>query len=189
MNDVETTVVNILAGPEIQKINSFTFYGKHFTAMTFGNIKSLVESGFIKVAYDEKLNGQAAYDYGNNTLYLGFKNTTELTKKALVVHEAVHAVYDMVKMKMSVADSEAIAYIVQCQYARANSNSSDPNDRLFSSNKANDKVFEVGWRIAGKLLGKDSSPLTDSDYAAMREAVSQHTFYAGKAAGSAGFNG
>lgn len=189
MNDVQTTVANILTGPEIQKINSFTFYGKHFTPISFGNIKNMIEAGFIKVEHDEKKVGMAEYDYGTNTMYLGFKATTELTKKALVVHEAVHAIYDLVKMKMSVADSEAIAYIVQCQYARANSASSDPGDRLFSADKKKDKVFEVGWRIAGKLLGKDSSPLTDDDYREMREAVSQHPFYAAKAAGSAGFNG
>ena len=88
-------------------------------------------------------------------MYLGFKSATELTQKALVVHEAVHVVYDMVKMKMSVADSEAIAYIVRCQYARADS--SGPDDRLFSADKKKDKFFEIGWRIAGKLLGKDSS--------------------------------
>jgi hypothetical protein len=189
MNDVETTVANILTGSEIQKINSFTFYGKHFTPTTFANIKSMIEAGFIKVVHDEKKVGMAEYDYASNTMYLGFKTTSELTKKALVVHEAVHAVYDMVKMKMSVADSESIAYIVQCQYARANSASSDPNDRLFSSDKKKDKVFEIGWRIAGKLLGKDSSPLTDEDYRAMREAVSEHPYYAAKAAGDAGFNG
>jgi len=187
MNDVETMVTGILTGSEIQKVNSFTFYGKHFTATTFANIKSMIEAGFIKAVYDEKKVGMAEYDYASNTLYLGFKSTSELTKKALVVHEAVHAVYDMVKMKMSVADSESIAYIVQCQYARANSSS--PDDRLMSSDKKKDKVFEIGWRIAGKLLGKDTSPLTDDDYKAMREAVSEHPFYAAKAAGDAGFNG
>lgn len=187
MNDVETMVVNILTGSEVQKINSFTFFGKHFTVGTFTQIKSLIEAGFIKAVYDESKAGMAEYDYGNNTLYLGFTSTTELTKKALVVHEAVHAVYDMVKMKMSVADSESIAYIVQCQYARANNPNS--SERLTSPNKAKDKVFEVGWMIAGKLLGQDSSALTDNDYKAMREAVSQHPFYAAKAAGDAGFNG
>jgi hypothetical protein len=187
MNDVETMVVNILNSAEAKKINSFTFYGKHFTVMTFNNIKSLVEGGFIKAVYDETKSGMAEYDYSNNTLYLGFKSATELSKKALVVHEAVHAVYDQVKMKMSVADSESIAYIVQCQYARAN----NPNagERLTSPNKAKDKVFEIGWMIAGKLLGQDTSALTDDDYKSMREAVSQHPFYAAKAAGDAGFNG
>jgi len=180
-------VANILGGSEIQKINSFTFYGKYFTATTFANIKSMIEGGFIKVTYDEKKSGMAEYDYTTNTIFLGFTSTTELSKKALIVHEAVHAVYDQVKMKMSVADSESIAYIVQCQYARANS--PNPDERLMSPNKAKDKVFEIGWRIAGKLLGKDSSPLTDDDYRSMREAVSQHPFYAAKAAGDAGFNG
>lgn len=187
MNDVEQTVANILGSSEIQKVKTFTFFGKTFTSGTFLNIKNLLESGYIKAAFDEKKSGMAEYDYATNTLYLGFKTTTELTKKALVVHEAVHAVYDMVKMKMSVADSESIAYIVQCQYARANN--PDPSQRLMSSDPAKDKVFEVGWRIAGKLLGQDSTGLTDQDYKDMRDAVSKHPFYAGKSAGDAGFNG
>lgn len=187
MNDVETMVVNILTGAEAKKINGFTFFGKTFSVLTFNNIKNLIEAGFIKAEYDEKKSGMAEYDYGNNTLYLGFKSTSELTKKALVVHEAVHAVYDMVKMKMSVADSESIAYIVQCQYARANA--PEGSSRLQSSNSGNDKVFEVGWRIAGKLLGQDTSALTTEDYTAMREAVSGHTYYSAKAAKDAGFNG
>lgn len=187
MNDVETMVVNILTSAEAKKVNSFTFYGKHFSVLTFNNIKSLIESGFIKAVHDETQSGRAEYDYGTNTLYFGFKSTTELSKKALVVHEAVHAVYDMVKMKMSVADSESIAYIVQCQYARANN--PNPSERLTSPNKAKDKVFEIGWNIAGKLLGQDTSALTDDDYRSMREAVSQHPLYSAKAAGDAGFNG
>jgi hypothetical protein len=187
MTDIQTMVVNILGSSEAKKINSFTFYGKHFTVTTFANIKDLVEQGLIKVEHDATQSGRAEYDYGTNTLYFGFTSTTELSKKALVVHEAVHAVYDLVKMKMSVADSESIAYIVQCQYARANN--PNPDERLTSPNKAKDKVFEIGWRIAGKLLGQDSSQLTDDDYRSMREAVSQHPLYAAKAAGDAGFNG
>src|SRR5262249_23719195 len=144
-------------------------------------------SGAIKAVYDDKKKGMAEYDYSSNTLYLGFTSTSELTKKALVVHEAVHAVYDLVKMKMSVADSESIAYIVQCQYARANNPNSQ--DRLMSQDKKKDKVFEIGWMIAGKLLGQDKSALTDDDYKSMRDAVSQHPYYAAKAAGDAGFNG
>jgi hypothetical protein len=118
-------------------------------------------------------------------LLLGFKATTELSKKALVVHEAVHAVYDMVKMKMSVADSESIAYLVQCQYARANN--PNPEDRLFSTNKAKDKVFEIGWAIAGRILEGYSPSIDDCNR--MRDAVSMHPFYSAKAAGDAGFNG
>lgn len=187
MNDVETMVVGIIGSSDVQKVNSFTFYGKTFSIGTFANIKDLIEKGFIKGVYDASKAGMAEYDYATNTLYLGFSSTSELSKKALVVHECVHAVYDQVKMKMSVQDSESIAYIVQCQYARANNPSS--SNRLMSNDPKKDKVFEVGWRIAGKLLGQDSSGLTDSDYADMREAVAAHPYYAKNAKSDAGFNG
>lgn len=185
MNSIETVVVNLITSQEAYNLRTFTFNGKTFNSGVFFQIKNLIEAGAIKVVYEEARSGMAEYDTGNNTLYLGFPQTYDLGQKALVIHEVVHAVYDMVKLKMSVADSESIAYIVQCMFARMNN--SDPTQRLKSTTKARDKVFEVGWKIAGNIIeGRGVSP---SDCTEMCDAVSQHPYYAGKAAGSAGFNG
>ena len=116
---------------------------------------------------------------------MGFPKTFDLGQKALVVHEVVHAAYDQVKIKMSVADSESIAYIVQCMYARMNNPNRD--ERLFSSKPARDKVFEVGWNLAGKIIAGQG--LTFDDCNAMREAVAKHPFYMANAAHDAKFNG
>lgn len=185
MADIKTTVMDVLAGSDTQKIKSFSFGGKGFTPMVFPILKDMIKSGTISVVYDSSKSGMAEYDYGNNTLYLGFTEASSLTRKALILHEATHAVYDMVKQKMSVADSESIAYIVQCQYARANN--PDPSQRLTGNTDAKDKVFELGWAIAGKLLAGEKPTL--SEYNDMREAVSRHPYYMGKAAADAGFNG
>jgi hypothetical protein len=185
MNDVETMVANVITGSEAQKIKSFAFAGKGFSPGVFGPLKALMESGAIKAVLDTSKTGMAEYDYGNNTLYMGFTEASSLTRKALIIHEMVHACYDMVKTKMSVADSESIAYIVQCQYARANN--PDPNVRLTGNTTAKDKVFEIGWNIAGKLLAGEKPSL--DEYNSMRDAVSQHPYYMGKSAADAGFNG
>lgn len=185
MNDVETMVANVISSSDAQKIRSFSFAGKGFGPGVFGPLKSLMESGAIKAVFDSSKSGMAEYDYGNNTLYLGFTEASSLTRKALIIHEMTHACYDMVKTKMSVADSESIAYIVQCQYARANN--PDPSQRLTGNTPEKDKVFEIGWNIAGKLLAGNTPSL--EEYNSMRDAVSRHPYYAAKAAGDAGFNG
>jgi len=185
MADVKTTIINVLMASDTQKIRSFSFGGKGFGPAVFPILKTFIDSGTIKAEYDSSKSGMAEYDYGNNTLYLGFTEATSLTQKALIIHEATHAVYDMVSTKMSVADSESIAYIVQCQYARANH--SDPSQRLMGNTAAKDKVFELAWAIAGKLLAGEKPSLSECND--MRNAVSQHPYYMGKAAADAGFNG
>ena len=185
MNTAETMVADILTGAEAQKIKSFTFAGKHFGAGTFYNIRNLIECGFIKVVYEAQRNSMCEYEWATNTLFVGFQKAYDLGQKAIVIHESVHAVYDMVKMKMTVADSESIAYIVQCQYARANN--SNPDDRLYSSDKKKDKVFEIDWNIAGKVL-QGYSPTYD-ECEQMRAAVTRHPYYAADATHTIRANG
>ncbi len=185
MGDMETMVTTLITSPEAYNLKTFTFNGKTFNSGVFNQIKELINAGFIKVVYEEKRAGSAEYDTGNNTLYLGFPKCFDLGQKALLIHEIVHAVFDMVKMKMSVADSESIAYIVQCMYARMNN--PDPSVRLQSSTKARDKVFETGWNLAGKIIAGQS--LTFDDCNAMREAVSKHPFYMANASHDAKMNG
>jgi hypothetical protein len=185
MTEIETMVANVVTSSEAQKIKPFTFNGIWFGPAVFQNIKNLMDEGVIKAEYDESKLGLAEYDYGNNTLYLGFTQATELTQKALVIHEVVHAVYDMVKLKMSVATSESLAYIVQCQYAKANN--PNPNKRLEGTTPARDYVFKLAWIIAGKILAGNSPTAEECNN--MREAVSKHPLYMSKSAADAGFNG
>lgn len=186
MTQIETMVANVITAWEATRIKPFTFKGIWFGPGVFPNIKSLMESGVIKAEYDSSKLGTAEYDYGNNTLYLGFlPEEIDLTKKALIIHEIVHAVYDMVQLKMSVATSESIAYIVQCQYAKANN--PNPDLRLKGDTDAKDYVFYRAWILAGKILNGKS--LTVEECEDMCEAVSKHPLYMSKSAADAGFNG
>ena len=149
------------------------------------SVKTLMEAGAVKVEHNLKLKGSAEYDMNTNTLNVWFTEATDIPKKALIVHEATHAAYDLAKIKMSVAESESIAYIAQCCYARANA--ADPNDRLKAKTPEIDKVFEVAWGIAAKIQNGSNPDFKDCSN--MRDAVSEHPFYSAKYANSAGFNG
>ncbi len=170
-------VIKVLLSDGTQKIKPFSFGGVGFTPQVFPVLVTMIKDNKIKVEYDSKQSGRAEYDYGTNTLYLGFTSASSLSKKALIIHESVHAVFD--------ADSESIAYIAQCQYASANN--PNPSDRLQSPDPAKDKVFELAWKLAGKILGGEKP--TSDEKGELRDAVSKHPFYMANAAHDAGFNG
>jgi len=179
-------IVSFLKDSSIQKMKDFSFGGIGFSAKVFPVLAQIIDDGKIDVEFDSSLKGQAAYDYAKNTLFVNFTKPEALTKKALLVHECTHAVYDCVKQKMNVQTSESIAYIAQCMYARQNAPAGSP--RLQNANDSvRDEVFKVGWEIAGNIIEGKSISL--SEQSAMLSAVSKHPFYSGNFAASAGFNG
>ena len=105
-------------------------------------------------------------------------------KDALIVHECTHAVYDVAKTKMSTAISEAIAYIVQCQYLLVKRGD---GKRLTSPSKAKDLVFELAWKMAAKIQQGAKPSLSEQN--ALQAAMAQHPYYMANAAGDAGFDG
>ena len=178
-------VIKVLLSDGTQKIKPFSFGGVGFTPQVFPVLVDMIKNDKIKIEFDSQQSGRAEYDYGSNTLYLGFTSASTLSRKALIIHECVHAVYDVAAQKMSVADSESIAYIAQCQYASANN--PNPSDRLQSPDPAKDKVFELAWKLAGKILGGEKP--TSAEKGELRDAVSKHPFYSGNFSHDAKMNG
>jgi hypothetical protein len=178
------TVRNILKDSETQKIKSFSFGGIGFDAKTFPLLADFIDRGQIKVTYDSNKSGMAEYDYSTNSIILGFTWTLEYTKEALIVHECVHAVHDIAKTKTSVAISEAVAYVVQCQYLLIKRGD---GKRLSSSNKIKDLVFELAWKMAAKIQ-QGTNPTT-TEQQALQTAISKHPFYMANATADAGFDG
>ncbi len=177
-------VKSVLNDSDTQKIKSFSFSGIGFDAKTFPVLAGFIDREQIKVEYDSSKDGSAEYDYKTNTIFVGFRFAGTYTNTALVVHECVHAVYDVAKTKMSVAISEAVAYIVQCQYVYANAG---PGKRLSSQNSKKDAVFQQAWMIAASIQeGKPISMLEKNNLIA---AVSEHPYYAKDAKSDAGFDG
>jgi len=177
----------VLKGAGVSKLKSFTFDGYTFSPGILTWMATEIQLGTLDVMYEPKLNGKAIYNSTENRLYVGFWSAGSISRQALIVHEVTHAVMDFQAKKVDVATSESIAYIAQCLYARANSTSTDPEDRLYSENDAKDKVFDVGWKIAGKIL--DGGTVEQADVRDMRQAVSGHPEYAADATASAGYDG
>jgi hypothetical protein len=180
----ERTVKNTLTDSNTLKIKAFSFSGIGFDSRTFPVLKTYIDNGKIKVEYDSSKNGMAEYDYSTNTISLGFRFAMEYTESALIVHECVHAVYDAVSQKMSTAISEAIAYIVQCQYVYANAG---PGKRLMSTDAKKDLVFQYAWKIAAAI--QEGSPMDKLDKSNLISTISAHPYYAKNAKADAGFNG
>ncbi|MBX7172652.1 MAG: hypothetical protein K1X72_16910 [Pyrinomonadaceae bacterium] len=182
-----TSVVGVLLGHGVSNMSGFTFEGYSFSPSVLSLMAYEIRDGRMGVTYSSKIGTKAIYNSTENNLYLGFLNASSESRRALVVHEVTHAVCDFQAKKMDVAQSESIAYIAQCLYARANSTSNDPDARLYSDDEAKDKVFEIGWRIAGKII--DGGAVDSGDCVDMRAAVKGHPYYASNASSSAGYDG
>jgi hypothetical protein len=177
-------VKNTLTDSDVMKIKTFSFSGIGFDIKTFPVLKTAIEQDKIKVEYDSSKSGMAEYDYKTNTIITGIKIAIDYSETALIVHECVHAVYDVVGQKMSTAISEAIAYIVQCQYVYA---AAGPGKRLSSSSSTKDAVFKYAWAIAACI--QEGKPIDKLDKSNLISAVSAHPFYAKNATSDAGFDG
>ena len=184
----KTSVAAVLGSSKLLKIKDFTYNGPKFRTSDLAHMYHEVSNPNGKLNVKVKTNSKfdAFYQSKGNTLYLRFVTASDLTKQALVVHEVTHALFDFKMAKMDIATSEAIAYIVQCQYARANSTSDDPDVRLWDDGD-DDWVFDIGWRIAGKLLSGGSIDSTDE--ADMRQAVRKNSKYHKEYTDMADFDG
>lgn len=131
-----------------------------FTYRNSGNTAVINRDSFTRVA-DNLANGHlnvvegrhtqnrvtySAWRDGNdaaNTFYLGNNQRWSRDFNALVVHEAVHAFFDLERTTIPWLDNEAVAYIAQGYYLR---NSGYPASRL-----EEDEPYEIGYRVAREL--------------------------------------
>jgi hypothetical protein len=92
-----------------------------------------------KITYSSRSEGNDAA----NTFYLGRNQRWSRDFNALVVHEAVHAFFDLNRTTIPWLDNETVAYIAHGFYLR---NSGFPASRL-----EEDEPYEIGYRVAGEL--------------------------------------
>src|SRR6516164_6786619 len=110
-------ISSLLSSADVQKVKAFSIGTFKLDPVLLKNVASAVTNGDIKVKYDAaKYQGWAEYDVISNTFFVGFTSPT-LTQKGLIVHEAVHAYFDMKnETTMKVVDSESAAYLTQCEF-------------------------------------------------------------------------
>lgn len=179
-------VVGTLASPVISRLN-VTHGGYQITGHAMAVVANKVIDGEIAVIYDSSVGpGEAEYDSGTDAFHLGFREAPTTTRKALIVHEAVHAALDLKAAGVTIAESESLAYVVQSFYVREHTVDPDA-ERLTSANPLKDRVYELAWDMAGSL-SKGRQP-TSVEWLALDHAVRRHPTYKRTAGNSAGFDG
>lgn len=176
-----------LTGPVVGRVNVL-HAGRAVSGRSLAAVGVRVLEGEIGVTVDPALGSdEAEYNSGTNTLHLGFRRAPTRTKKALIVHEAVHAVLDMrATSGLTIAESESLAYVVQSFYMHEHT--PDPTaERLNDKNAKKDKVYEIAWGMAAKLA-KGTQP-SGTEWLALDHAVRRHPKYKKTAGNTAVFDG
>ena len=154
------TVHTVLGEPAIKKI-SFDHAGFAVRPSSFAEVDKALASGRISIAVVRKLSSTGVYDVTLNRLEFKSPGANTLRRRALIVHECVHAWFDLSTAKnMKVKTSEAMAFLAQCIFARTNA--PDPKDedwRLYEDdNPALDAVFAQAWLMAGDVVLRGRNP-------------------------------
>lgn len=123
---MKQTVTDVLRNSHTQRIRftytsatgaKFRIYPNDFMTVALN-----IDYGNIDVQQGGAATGKARYSikkHGNskaNTFYIGKNNNSPNVFQSLLVHESVHAIYDLKGIVMPWLDNEAIAYIAQGFY-------------------------------------------------------------------------
>ena len=193
------STISVRSGAGVAKMKYFTFEGHTFSPIYLAGLAEEIKYDYLKVKQDTTKDGSSGYSAITNTIYLNFIHASSIEQKAMIVHEATHAMFDFQGRKMDVATSESLSYIAQCMYVQLNKSfdASNPDDRLgsWAENESTgevyetvrDGVFKTGWRIAAKIIAGGS--VDASDVSDMRNAVSAHPYYASTFTQKTDFNG
>jgi hypothetical protein len=190
---LRSMVASALSGPVIARVNVH-HVGRAIFGTTLAAVAIRVLEGEIDVVVDSTMRTwEAEYDSGTDILHLGFANASSTTRKALIVHEAVHAALDIKAVSgMTIAESESLAYVVQSFYVREHTlepdvyRLTDPEDGS-DRNPWRDRVYELAWDMAA-TLSKGTQP-TSIEWLALDHAVRRHPKYKGFAGNMAAFDG
>lgn len=180
-------MIAILRDRDTQRIN-FRYCTPTATtsidSSAFTRVAAGLESGHFSVVegrHSANMLTYSAWADGNdaaNTFYLGRNQRSSRDFNALVVHESIHAYFDLTHLKIPWLDNEAVAYIAQGFYLR---NSGYPQSRL-----EEDEPYELGYRVAREIASGQSG----SDWIALlRDKLNTDSRYAGYIHGSFAGNG
>ena len=156
---VKEQMISILRDRDTARIN-FTYNSGGRRAVinssVFTRVANDLRSGHLNVVegrFDSNKIVYSSWREGSNaanTFYMGANPRWSRDFNALVVHESIHAYFDVTRTEMPWLHNEAIAYIAQGFYLR---NSGYPHARM-----EEDEPYEVGWQAAMELArGSDGA--------------------------------
>jgi len=129
---IESRVLQVLNGPTVARIRfRFTITGSHVTIapQTFHRVARAIQSGEVIVRPPTDLAAGVAAQYNDvartrqdgtqvraNTLEIN--SVTGRLDEALLVHESLHAAYDLLRTGLDANSEEASAYVCTALYCR-----------------------------------------------------------------------
>jgi hypothetical protein len=170
---VSSKVIAILKDPANVGIN-FQVGPIQVSPQRLNAIAQAIQDGCITIAVTSAVTGgyDATYAAAKNTFTLSSAHITSITDKALIIHEAVHAICDQDRLTFRQALGEVAAYTAQALYYRLHE--SDYTKRIGVSEAKMDEVFKTAFALADAIL------LGQKDYRKEIEAVAKAVRHAPK---------
>ena len=151
-------VTNILTSGETAKMKPFSVGGNMIQPVHYQTLAiRMLFFDSVTVHYHSKYQDRAKYFPSEDKMFIGFQSIIPMEGKSLIIHEATHAVCDMMSMSMTRADSESLGYIAQCLHYRTNFG----NYPL--SIEGMEEVFAAAWKIACAVHDGQTPPSADYD--------------------------
>lgn len=171
---LKSRLIEILRSDETSRIR-FSFTGTSGSQVTvdrssFRRVATALENSDISIVENRFTTDIAMYssradpatNSAANTFYFGRNNRSSRLFNALVIHESVHASFDLTRTTIPWVDNEAAAYIAQGYYAR---NSGLPRLAFEFGSQA-----IVGYQIVTNMRAKNQSDV-DFFLGALRDSL------------------
>lgn len=167
-----SAVEKVLKDIKANKLVDFTLGAIRVTPALIADVGKAVSGGKIAVVVDPALSYSALYHANLNQFQLKNNSATfGLLDRALLIHEATHAVSDMRKLgKTPNIDDEAAGYIAQALYLYGNH--PIKTDRLKDAkNAAVDKLYAAAYNAALAIVGKKNAAAISSEVTKVKAAL------------------
>jgi hypothetical protein len=145
---LKTRVLQVLNGPTVARIRfRFPIRGSHvtITPQTFHHVARAIVSGRVTVQSPKHLSPGAAAQYNARANTLEIKSVAGRLNEAYVVHESLHAAYDLLRTGIDANAEEASGYVCSALYCRMTG---------FRAEWGNNKIWGPAERVAQTLLGQ-----------------------------------
>ncbi|WP_406698798.1 hypothetical protein V5E97_07915 [Singulisphaera sp. Ch08] len=157
----------------------------HINTLEFRKIADRIRSGTFAVYRLPGDAEKAEYDPEANALHIRFG--WDIVDKANIVHEAVHAIFDLKKAcNIFTLDDEAAAYLAESLYAQAYVLPSDRR-QLVGRYEEDQAIFMQSYLLARSVL--EGAELGDADFDPLRNAIANHSEYKAGSRGVAAYDG
>jgi hypothetical protein len=181
MTELTQIVINVLNGG-VDKIKPFTVGGQTIFPIYY---KALAARMALSGSIEVKESSKVKYDPKEDVMSLNFNRVGvgDYREKALIVHEATHAVCDMIRMPINNDLGEVMAYVAQCQYFIGNfgnPNYTDPDSNM-------EAILTEATTIAQNI--QSGGTPTAADYESLRAKIAVHKEYKKSAGFRAAFDG